>query len=163
MYNVSDRKTEPAPMITVRISTSTGTQNVEVLPDSGADISAAGVEFLKHIGQHKDNLLPSTINPRTVNGMPMTPWGKIPVTIQLLNQQYEDDIHIYPGISGALISWTAVKGLGILLLHYPHPQSNSTNTTAVQPAVKATTDSSQQHTMDKIMQEFPASLMDMSR
>ena len=30
-------------MITVRISTSTGTKNVDVLPDSGVDISAVGV------------------------------------------------------------------------------------------------------------------------
>ena len=143
-------------MITVRISTSTGTKIVEVLPDSGADISAAGVEFLKHIGQHKDNLRLSTINPRTVNGMTMAPWGKIPVTIQLLDQHNEDDIHIYSGISEAPISWKAAKGLGILLLYYPYPQPSSTSTTAIQPTVKATKDSYQQPAMDKIMQEFPA-------
>ena len=72
-------------MITVRISTLTGTNNVDVLSDSGADISAAGIEVLKHIGQRKDNLFLTTINPRTVNGTPMRPWGKVPVTIQLLN------------------------------------------------------------------------------
>ena len=29
-----------------------------------------------------------------------------------------DDLHIYPGVTGAFISWRAVKELGILPAHY---------------------------------------------
>ena len=82
----------------------------------------------------------------------MTPWGWIPVTIQLQDQQYKDDILIYPGILGALNSWKAAKGLGILLLHYLCPQPRFT---VIQLTVKATTDNRQQCTINRIMQGFP--------
>ena len=40
-------------------------------PDSGADISAAGQEVLHMLGYHFDNILPSNISPRMVNGSSM--------------------------------------------------------------------------------------------
>ena len=105
LYNVTGDATEPGPTILVVITSSSGTRQVEVLLDSGADISAAGQETLKDLRQHIDNLLPSHISPRAVNGSCMTPLGKLPVTIQLEGRIYTDDFHIYPGVSGALISW----------------------------------------------------------
>ena len=68
LYNMSDSKTEPAPTIMVSISSSTGTKNIKVLLDSGADISAAGQDIMRYLGHHKSNLVPSRITPRTVNG-----------------------------------------------------------------------------------------------
>ena len=41
-YTMKEKKAEPAPTIMVQISSSTGTRYIEVLPDSGADISTAG-------------------------------------------------------------------------------------------------------------------------
>ena len=81
LYNIVGNKTEPAPTIVVHMSSSSGIREVKVLPDSGADISAAGQEILGTLGQHIDNLLPSNISPRAVNGSCMTPVGKTPVTI----------------------------------------------------------------------------------
>jgi len=89
----------------VQISSSIGTCYLKVLPDSGADISAARQEVLELLGQHIDNMLPSGINPGTVNGMSMITLGKVPVTIKLEKTTYMDDLQIYPGLSGALISW----------------------------------------------------------
>ena len=44
-----------------------------------------------------------------------------------------------------------------MMLHYLYPQARSITTTAIQLAVKAaTTDNPQQHTMDRIMEKFPA-------
>jgi len=114
---------EPAPTITVQISSSTGTRYLEVLPDLGADISAAGQEVLELLGQHIDNILSLDISPRTVNGMSMISLGKVPVTIKLGKITYKDNLHIYPGVSGALISWKTAKGLGILSASYPYPEN----------------------------------------
>ena len=122
---MKERKAEPAPTIMVQISSSTGTRYIEVLPDLGADISAAGQGVLKVPGQHIDNILPSNISPRTVNGTSMTPLGRVPVTIQLGKAVYEDDLYIHPAVSGALISWKAAKGLGILHPQYPYPNTDS--------------------------------------
>ena len=49
----------------------------------------------------------------------MIPLGKVPIT----RKKSYRDLHIYPGMSGALISWKAAKGLGILPLSYPYPDS----------------------------------------
>ena len=61
LYNMSDHKTEPAPTIMVSESSSTGTRyiNLKVLPDSGADISAAGQDIMRYLGHYKSNLVPS--------------------------------------------------------------------------------------------------------
>ena len=154
LYNVTGDVTEPAPTIIVKITSSSGTRQVEVLPDSGADISAAGQETLKDLGQHIDNLLPSHIIARAVNGSCMTPIGKLPVTIQLEERRYTDDLHIYPGVSGALISWKAAKGLGILPDHYPHPGRLFKDTP--QPDIKTASSelSSTFPTAGEIMHEF---------
>ena len=121
LYNITEDATELAPTIVVKITSSLGTRQVEVLPDLGADISAAGQETLKDLRLHIDNLLPSHISPRAVNSSCMMPIGKLPATIHLEGRRYTDDLHIYPGVSGTLISWKAAKGLGILPDHYPHP------------------------------------------
>ena len=112
LYNVNDTATESAPTITVCVSSSTGSHYIDVLPDSGADISAVGQEMLGH---HIGNILPSTISPRIVNSSSMAALGKIPITTQQGTARYKDELHIYPGVSSALILWKAAKGLAIML------------------------------------------------
>ena len=51
----------------------------------------------------------------------MTPLGKLPVTISLGTAVYTDELHIYPQVCGALLSWKAAKGLNILPANYPNP------------------------------------------
>ena len=130
------------------------------MPDSGADISAAGQDVMRYLGHYiKSNLVPSRITPKTVNGSQMTLVGKIPIIIQLKDQQYKDDIHIYPGILGALISWKAAKELGILPPHYPYPQASKTSSNGgAQSDIKTTTIDSniQVATEEQIMLDFPS-------
>jgi len=128
LYKVDDTATEAAPTITVHVSSSTGTHYIDVLPDSGADIVAAGQEMLHTLGHHIDNILSSTINPRTVNGSSMVALGKITITIQLGMARYKDELHIYPGVYGELILWKAAKGLGILSSCYLYPAVQSPHT-----------------------------------
>ena len=138
-------------------------KDVKVLPDSGADISAAGQEVMRHLGQHKDNLLPSRVCPRTVNGMLMRPLGKIPMVIPLGDQRYEDEMHIYPGISGAHISWK-----GMLPPCYPYilPVRRSDKLPS-QPEIKAMVPAGQKEVtaglQEEIMQEFPSVFDDQIR
>ena len=81
-----------------------GTASINSLPDSGADISAAGTQALRELGEHVDNLLPSRVIPRAVNGMQMKPIGKLPVTFQLGTTTHKDDLHIYSEVTGVLLS-----------------------------------------------------------
>ena len=73
--------TNPPPMITIHISSLNGSSDIEILPDLGADISAVSKEVLSCLNGHVDNLVPSQMIPRTVNGAKMHPLGKLPVTL----------------------------------------------------------------------------------
>ena len=112
---------DPAPLIKVNITSTNGSCDIEVLPDSGADISASGKGILTHLNEKIEFLNPFDVFPKTVNGAQMSPLGKLPVTIRLGNHTYLEDIHIYPNVRGTLLSWKACKALQILPSHYPNP------------------------------------------
>ena len=150
---------EPAPTIRLHIRTVNGSTITSVLPDSGADISAAGPQILTQLDEHQLNLLPSTMSPHTASGHQMTPIGKLPTTFVLQGRQHREDMHIFPEVKGVMISWKACKALGILPHCYPVPQplpqvainpptpsaKASVNATAVQPL----------SVVDQLMTAFP--------
>ena len=100
-----------APTVWVHISLNSEAE-IEILPDSGTDLSVAGETALNHLGEHRDNLLPSTVIPHTVNGARMQPVGNQPVTFTL-GLTTHTDTHIYPDFTGMLLAWKAAKGLHI--------------------------------------------------
>ena len=109
---------EPAPTIEVQMTALNGSSTMSVLPDSGADISVAGLAMLHSLNEHPDNLEPSSVTPRAVNGTTMSPIGKLQVCLSLGPTEYTD---IYPQVKGALLSWKAAKSLRILPNSYPQP------------------------------------------
>ena len=115
--------TEPAPTIEVCICSANGSCDTLALPDSGADISAAGPQLLQLLKEHPLNLLPSEIIPRTADGHSMQPMGKIPITFHLQGRQHKEDMHIYSQVSGVIMSWKAARSLSILPSQYPQPTS----------------------------------------
>ncbi|XP_065896213.1 uncharacterized protein [Dysidea avara] len=152
--------TDPAPKITLNISSLNGTTAATILPDSGADISAAGEEILAHLNEHIDNLLPSTTVPKAANGTEMHPVGKLPICLKLGNTEFSDDLHIYPDVCGILISWKACKNLGILPDCYPYPPAVTkaicTTTLDESPINIISTDAgTSMLTKDSIINEFP--------
>ena len=80
----------------------------------------------------------------------MTPIGRIPIVIHLQGKQYTDDLHIMPGIKGAVISWQAAKSLGILLMQYPNPISNEPAITRIDASKGGIP------TAQEIIDEFPS-------
>jgi len=67
--------TDPAPKITLTITSLNGATSATVLPDSCADISAASTAILDLLNEHVDNLLPSNTIPKVANGTKMHPVG----------------------------------------------------------------------------------------
>ena len=155
--NIQSIKTERAPLVKVGIASANGSSELEVLPDSGADISAAGKEILQHLNKRIKCLSPSVVIPRAVNGTKLYPLGKIPVHLQLGVHESDDELHIYPNILGALISWKACKGLGILSDHYPKPiphHKEVNQPTKLTPSNLSSTPSPL--TFDNLLKEFPS-------
>ena len=146
------KQIEPAPTIEVHFSTLNGSATLMALPDSGADISVAGLRAVQQLGDHKDNLLPSGITPKTVSGHNLLPVGRLPVNITLGDTTYKDELHIYPEVHGILLSWKTSRGLKILPASYPSPSAHP-------PSTRSITTSTEQRqqlpvTSDEIMKEF---------
>ena len=78
--------TDPAPNITLNISSLNGCIAATILPDLGADISAAGEETLAHLNEYIDNLLPSTTVPKAANGTEMHPGKNCPSSLNLVTE-----------------------------------------------------------------------------
>ena len=74
----------PAPTITAQVTTNNGQTSIDILPDSGADICAAGPEFVRKIGEHIDNLAKSDVTPHAVNGSRLHPIRKALTTAPTL-------------------------------------------------------------------------------
>ena len=85
---------EHAPTINIHVSSLNGCANLNILPDSGADISVAGPSTLTQLHEHPDNLLPSGLTHWAVNGTSMHPLGKLPVTLELEGVKYTEDSHM---------------------------------------------------------------------
>ena len=104
----------------VLLHTHHGSCHSQVLPDSGADISAAGEHVLPLLNEYKDNLLPSEFMPRSANGQRMHAIGKMRVYFQLAGNEYEEDVYIFTRLHDVIISWRAAKALQLLSPHYPY-------------------------------------------
>ena len=138
----------PAPTVKMQVATCNGQTSFDILPDSGADICAAGPQFVKALGEQMNNLAHSNICPRAVNGSTLYPVGKIPnVAFSSNGKTVHDDVHIYDSVAGALISWATAKQLGILPECYPKPAGQVCSTQ---------TDCNTIPTADQIMAEFPS-------
>jgi len=150
LFPLTQQFTEPAPKIKIQVTTIMGTHVLTVLPDSGADILAAGTDILTSLGCHPSNLLPSAVVPKSVDGHNMTPLGCILVTFCLEQREYKDNLYFLPGVTGAIISWKEAKGLEILPCHYPSPDKL--------PAVQMTstwTNEARLAAAEDIMKEYP--------
>ena len=90
------------------------------------------------LNDHVHNLIPSDVIPHTANGHKMYLLGYLPITFKLGTRQCTSNVHIYPNITGTILSWKASKLLAILPECYPspvdiklHPQLNVHATTFV--------------------------------
>ena len=116
---------DPAPTIMVEVSTIHGSVCTAILPDSGADISAAGENILPPLNEYKENLLPSEFRPRVANGQRMCPIGKMCVHFQLAGKEHKEDMYIFPTLDGVIMSWKAAKALNVMPPHYPLPSPST--------------------------------------
>ena len=90
------------PTITMKVTMCNGQENIAVLPDSGADICAAGPQFVEALGEHMDNLADSDV---VINGSTLHPIGKISnVSFHTHGRTTKEDVHIFDSVAGAVIS-----------------------------------------------------------
>ena len=156
---------DPAPKVIVSASSLNGKALVHALPDTGADICAAGVDFLHALGEDVSNLWSITEDdPQAANGLPMSSIGRLAVDISLGDITTSADIHIIDGVTGLLLSWSTSRDLALIPSAYPaqigsvsmppdHPHDKLMST---EPQVVSTVQlSSTMPTREDLMKEFP--------
>ena len=137
-----------APTVTVDFSTPNGTCTIAALPDTGADISAAGPNFLQSLGENVSNLLPPTDQPKSADGSPMKCLGQLPVTVAIGDRTASCTIHILENLSTVLLSWDTTRDLALIHQAYPAQISSSDiNNVANTP--------DEHVTADDLFREFP--------
>ena len=128
----------------MKVCTPYGEATLQVLPDSGAGICAAGPQLVHSLGEHIHNLTDSTVTtPKAVNCSLYTA-GKIPNGMFELNgRHFSEDVHIYKSVSRTIISWSVTQMLGILPDSYPNPlmmpPHDATSYTGAKPGRVAST------------------------
>ena len=151
LSNTNAGPSTPAPTICMKVTSHNGQASIRVLPDSGADICAAGLDLVRALNENMDNLADSNITPRAVNGSLLHPIGKLPgVQFQLNDQSAQADVHIYQSVSGTIISWAIAQKLGILSKCYPNPMQS------VLTLETNRAESYEPPTVDQIISEFPS-------
>ena len=109
---------ESAPRVRLDV-TAHSTVSVRALPDTGADISVGGLDFLEELGEYPENLLPPEQHPSAANGEIIASVGVLPVTLTLGDITTPEEIHILPDVRGLLLSWRATRQLQIIPRCYP--------------------------------------------
>ena len=89
------------------------------LPDTGSDVDAIGTQHLDQLGGFVKNLLDDIDDVRTGDGASLTPVGKISATLSCGPNQHTSTIHVYDGLSDALLSRSSLHVLGYLPSGWP--------------------------------------------
>ena len=85
----------------------------------------------------------------------MYPVGRLPVCFKIGDKQHLDDLHIYPNVTGTLMSWKTCKKLRILPDCYPNPTVTSTTVNSVANTIATPQDTCLHLDKHSVVREFP--------
>lgn len=100
---------------------------VLAVPDPGAEGSIAGLEFLRKVGEHENNLLTYDTPIMAANNQNMKSLGCLWITLEYGGRKTEELIIICPEHDGILLSLSACINLGMIPREYPNPLPISIN------------------------------------
>ena len=83
-------------------------------------------DFVKQLGEFRENLIKSTMNPRAADGKVIRSAGTLPVVLELGDERIQETVHILPGVRGILLSWDVTKRLRLIPTDFPRqmPSNN---------------------------------------
>jgi transposase InsO family protein len=109
-----------------------------VMPDTGADVSVAGPEFLERCGIPVDQLQATTDVLRAANGTDLKCHGLVPIQLSLGKKSHVTKVYITPTVEGTdfLLSFDDCKGIGLLAKEWPQQVSKAEDVKRVQEIQK---------------------------
>ena len=97
---------------------------------------------MRQLGEFRENLMKSTMNPRAADGKIIRSAGTLPVILELGDERIQETVHILPGVRGILLSWDVTKRLRLIPADFPRQMpslSSSHSCTHVLPPDRGTT------------------------
>ena len=96
--------------------------NVTAVPDSGAQVTVAGLDILRKIGGDVNNILRRGEDFLVAaNGLSLESAGRLDLNIRYRGTTITTTVIICPEHDGMLLSWFVCQELGILPKNYPEP------------------------------------------
>ena len=89
------------------------------IPDTGSDVDAIGLKQLRAIGGDKESLVEDEDDVRSANGERLKSVGKISANLSTEAAECDSTIHVYEGLSDALLSQSSLQALGFLPPGWP--------------------------------------------
>ena len=163
---IASAQSTSAPTVQAAISTLNGTCTTVALPDTGADICAAGITILESLGESVSNLLPPNDHPKSADGLPMKCIGRLPVTVAVGNQSISCILHILENLPNVLLSWDTTRDLALIHSEYPAQLSSDSDINSVTCPAQQSPDSGirkvaasllpdENVTVEDLFREFP--------
>ena len=94
---------------------------VEVMADTGASISIAGMQFARRLGIREDDLLGTTMMIHSADGSKIDVRGSVFVSLTGSGQATKEQVYICRGTKGCLLSLDACIALRVVPGSFPQP------------------------------------------
>ena len=103
---IAAMQTTRAPTVDVLVTSATGqTVQVQAIPDTGTDVSAAGPGFIDLLSGSLEELAPTTERPESADGSLMHVLGSVSVTLTIGEHSVQTPVLIVDRLKGLLLSW----------------------------------------------------------
>lgn len=112
-------------LVETQLATEPSAVSLPWVPDTGSDVDAIGVDHLTHLGGHPENLADDFDDVMTADGRTLSALGQIQCTLSVGEVSHTTSLHVYGGLSDALLSRRSLEALGFLPEGWPQVASLS--------------------------------------
>ena len=95
------------------------TVQVQAIPDTGTDVSAAGPGFIDLLSGSLEELAPTMERPESADGLPMHVLGSVSVTLTMGEHSVQTSVLIVDRLKGLLLSWETKRRLAPIPADFP--------------------------------------------
>ena len=117
---IAATQTTHTPIVDVLVTSATGqTAQVQAIPDTSADVSAAGPGFIDLVSGSLEELTPTTERSESVDRSPMHVLGYVSVTLTIGEHSVQTPVMIVDRLKGFLLSWETTLDLALMPADFP--------------------------------------------
>ena len=117
---IAATSTSHAPTVLVQAEAATGTKrSVRAIPDTGADVDAAGPGLLENLGLKVDCLASTMERPQSADGSDMRVRGSLEIKFSLGTRSVQTTVYIIENLQAVFLSWKTTLELALIPQNFP--------------------------------------------